>query len=180
MLLTGCGDTEGTAAPPQGTTPGPMSAPSSAPPPVTSGAASPLDGMIGCELITDDDVADIKAGYKITSNSENDGDPYICQWSVSAKAGSAIAFGLVIRPDKGLDQVVVREGWSETAGKVNEQREAKLLKEEREVSESCIVAMAVGPTSRVDVDGNGDKGAACEIVNTLASLVEKKLTEKGL
>lgn len=175
LLLSAC-DNDPTAVDgkPEPVTTGQSSAPG------TSVPASGVADLVGCELVTDAEVESLKPGYKQTEPHTDDGDKYNCEWLMGSGPADVIAIGLIIRPDMGVDQASVPPGFTAQDGKVNDTRDAKMLKQERTTTESCHVLMAVGPSSHVAVDGNGDKGVACGMVEKLASVVHMKLEERGL
>jgi hypothetical protein len=93
-----------------------------------------------------------------------------CKWTIPGQG----AFGLVLRAELGLNDIVVGSGTltdESVAG-----RRAKRLAEASGPG-GCMVAMQVGARSRVDVQvaARTDTAKACDIAARVATLVEPKL-----
>ena len=159
-VATGC-TTGGTATP--GTT-------ASTPTEQTSKTTTTSKPSSGGDALADFDPCEVlnsvAAQLKLTEIEEEGGDTCLAHYS------STVSFSLAAHPDLGIDEAVGGEKSDITVGS----RKAKLVKTPTTQS-SCLVAIEVSPTSRVDVgtSANASLDEACEAARTIATAIEPKL-----
>lgn len=189
LVLSACGDEDGTAIGGGGTTTPVPPVTSQPTAPTSAPAASPLEGKVGCEFVTEADIATVvPPGFKPAGPPEERGGSHRCQFQMRKGTEGVYTLDVVIRPDEGLDQVPFQngvDGWSVTEGTVDKVRPAVQAQKIRGGGQDCLIYMEVGPTSRVDAAGNSSgedsvENKTCDVVNKLALLVHEKLVKEGL
>ena len=125
-----------------------------------------LDLVDPCTLVSPAETARFQAGPAQPHGERT------CVWNVPGGG----FFGLTLRGEYGLDDIV------NTSGELSDEavggRKAKRLVEETGPG-GCLLAIEVGRRSRVDVQGiaRGDTAKACDMVTTVAALIEPRLPQ---
>ncbi|MGH3517205.1 MAG: DUF3558 family protein [Haloechinothrix sp.] len=179
VLASSCSEEPGTPSP--NDNPGENTQPTAA----TSGpAGTPLDAIVACDLLSVQDLSQ----FDVTEPGVDEGalggsDTSACGWDrASTDKHAGASFGIVVRPNQGIDSVVVNSDRTIEDGSF-EDRPARILKQQRAAGASCMLALAVGNTSRVDVNvvaaGRATLDEVCDTVNEIATIVEPKLPKDG-
>lgn len=159
-VATGC-TTGGTA------TPGPTGSTSTE---RTSKATTSTKPSTGGDTLADFDpcavLNSVAAQLNLTEIEKEGGDTCLANYS------STVSFSLAAHPDLGIEEAVGGEKSDIPVGS----RKGKLVKTPTTKS-SCLVAIEVTPTSRVDVgaSANASLDEACEAATKIATAVEPKL-----
>lgn len=156
----------------------------------TEPASNLLDAIVACDLLSAHDLSQ----FDVTEPGEDKGalagsDTSACGWGRSSTAErDGVAFSIAVRPNQGIDSVVVQADETIEDGNF-EGRPARMLREEREAGASCMLSLALGDRSRVDISANGggrshEAGKSridviCDTVNKIATIVEPKLPKDG-
>lgn len=137
---------------------------------------NPLSSVNACDLLTDRDTGPFKTqgqGHEDTSGSS--GAASDCQWVGRSANDSSTAFGVLVRPTQGIDDINT-SGGKLTRGDVNSRPAAQFASN---IGAKCLIALAVTPTSRVDISyviGAGtDSVEACQTADQIAGIVEPRL-----
>ena len=159
-VATGC-TTGGTA------TPGPTGATTTEQTSKTTASSKPSNGG---DLLADFDpcavVNSVAAQLKLTEIEEEGGDTCIANYS------SSVAFSLAAHPELGIEETVGGQPSDIAVGA----RKAKLVKSPTTTA-SCLVAIEVTATSRVDVgtSARASLDEACAAATAIATAIEPKL-----
>lgn len=176
LLLAGCSDEGGAPSP---TNTGQASAPVTQPSSPAQGDT--FAGLVACELLTAEEAKQLNAvGPGEDAGEVGGAGTSGCDWQTPYEDGKGATFGLTLRPQQGIADVVVEDGWTKQGAKFAG-LEAVVLKKQRETAASCTLVLAVGERSRVDVSANG-RGSAeeiCDLVADVATIVEPKLPKDG-
>ncbi|MFJ6670811.1 DUF3558 family protein [Actinosynnema sp. NPDC091369] len=159
-VATGC-TTDGTP------TPGPTGSTSTEQTSKTTTSTKPSTG--GDALADFDPCAvlnSVAAQLNLTGIEEEGGDTCLANYS------STVSFSLAAHPELGIDEAVGGEKSDIPVGS----RKGKLVKTPT-TKNSCLVAIEVTPTSRVDVgaSANASLDEACEAATKVATAIEPKL-----
>lgn len=153
------------------------SATSAAQPSATGGA---LDGLRACDLLTASEAEPLGIAEPGVDNGALAGTGTSrCEWSKPFVNGDGgFALSVVVRPEQTIGTVKVLSGWSSENGEFNG-RSARILKQVRAGGASCMLAIALGESSRIDIGATGDStDQTCGLVNDVASIIEPKLPKE--
>lgn len=142
--------------------------------PVTpsSGGSVGTSAIEPCSLLGAGDIAEY--GTFGEPAKENLGGDRVCGYQRERKSASedVLTISIDVRDQQGVKDVT-DIGGGVTTGNVHGRKAAQT---EGPASSACILALAVGEGSRVDVSVNaGDSKKACEIATKVADIVEPKL-----
>ncbi|PXY34947.1 hypothetical protein BAY59_05555 [Prauserella coralliicola] len=172
VLLAGCATDEPGSAEPMGETP--TSQPQSSSSSSTSSqdddgtSASSLDP---CTLLTKDDISSV-ATFEDAKETEMGGARGCDFYPVRTDASDLPSIGVAVRESQSVDSVN-DEGLGINTGDLNGRDLAQVP-----TPGGCIIAMAVGDSSRVDVTVTGlDTEKSCDLAGQVAEIVEPKLPE---
>lgn len=154
--------------------------PSNTPAPATTGSsADGLAGLNACDLLTSAEAAQFKAqGPGKVQDTQTSGASSACGWTGRSADDRSVSFGVLVRGSQSIDDLQTQaqsSGGTVSSGTLNgrDARQAKLA------SGGCILALKVGPDSRVDlsvvIGGVTDPTEACDIASRLGNVVEPKL-----
>jgi hypothetical protein len=134
----------------------------------SQGADDSLADVEPCSLMSDEDKT--RLGLRNEEDREIGG-ARLCKW-VAGTSSSTYSVGVGIRDSQGLAEVVGADGTPKPISVGG--REAR---EARDTSgETCLVAIGVSDSSRVDIQAIGpDMAQMCETAHEFAELVEPKL-----
>lgn len=173
LALAGCSGEEGGSALPADP-PGPSQPPSNTALPQSSASGdAPTAGLDACSLLSANDLAEF--GSFGTGTSEEMGGARGCGFDKELDSASDDSLGVTvaIRDEQGVDEVNNLGDGKET-GKVPGGRKAVRTSG----GTACIIALAVGEQSRIDVGTvAADAEQACEVADKVAGIVEPKLPE---
>jgi uncharacterized protein DUF3558 len=168
--LIGCSTTQtGSPAPVAG-------ASSTTPPAASSANANPLEAVQACKLLTNQEAAQFKPeGPGQQASTAASGAASDCEWMGRSSNDSSMAFGVLVRPTQGLNDIN-RNGGTLTEGDVNGRPADKFASN---IGGKCLIALAVTPTARVDVSvviGAGTNSVEpCQVASQIASFAEPRL-----
>jgi hypothetical protein len=131
--------------------------------------------MKPCDLLTSQEAAQFDAqGPGQVGDTQASGSTSACGWHGRSADDASVSFGIDIRATQGVDALRANGG-TITDGKVGS-RTARQL---QTVNAGCILALAVTPSSRVDVSvvvvGDDNSTQSCQIAGNIAAIVESKL-----
>lgn len=175
LLLIGCSDKQDGQPQPDPTT-GAAGTSGSAPSSSSSGGTDQtLAAVKPCELLTDQEVSQFQAqGSGAPDDNQAAGSTSSCGWHGHSSDDRSVSFGIDIRAEQGLDELRANGG-TISNGKVNS-RDARQL---QTPAGGCILALGVGPNSRVDISvvvgGAPNATESCQIASSLGNIVEPKL-----
>ncbi|MDX8030955.1 DUF3558 family protein [Lentzea sp. BCCO 10_0856] len=159
-LSAGCSGTAGQAKPdPTGTTP-------------TSGAASGLDSIKPCELLSDTEMKQL--GITDAGKPEKLGSADSCSWNISGNGGVHVG----VRKDRGVKDLTL-EGNKKYEVPVGKFTATKVEGQDGS-ADTCSIVISVTEGSSVSVvsnlsGGREDTAASCERATKAATLVAAKL-----
>lgn len=166
--ITGCasstGGTPTPASPNDSTTGAPTSSPDA------------LQSLDACTLLTQQEAAQFKPkapGQLNTTGSS--GAASDCEWIGRTKEDDSMAFGVLVRPTQSVDSVNANGGQL-TNGSLSGRPAVKLV---GHLNDTCIIALAVTPASRIDVTVTSgtatDPTEICQVADTIAGYVNPRL-----
>lgn len=159
-LSAGCSGTSGQAKPdPSGTTP-------------TSGAASGLDSIKPCELLTEAETKDL--GITNAGEPTKLGSADACDWNISGNGGVQVG----VRANRGVKDLTL-EGNKKSEVQVGKFAATKVEGQDGS-ADTCSIVISVTDSSSVSVisnlgGGHEDTAASCERATKAATLVAAKL-----
>jgi hypothetical protein len=137
----------------------------------TSGGASTAS-LQPCDLLS----ASVLSQNQLTkTDSGTQSGARTCAWtkSVDINGNGGYTLGVDIRDSQGLNDTS-DAGYTVRPDTIGGHQGKQL-----ERSGSCIVAIGVSSTSRVDVQASGDPGQSCPLANQFAKLIEPGLPGSG-
>ncbi|WP_199430814.1 DUF3558 family protein [Qaidamihabitans albus] len=169
-----CSDAEPGAAAPATSAPadGGESVPNTAPS-SPGDAAAPTASLDPCTLLEAGELAEF-ATFK-TGEQKDIASARACVWLPEREGGESLpTIGLNVRDSQGIDSVN-DTGQGTTAGELEGSGRKAV---QAPTTGGCTLALAVGETSRVDVQVSGvDTDQACDIAGKVADVVDPRLPE---
>jgi hypothetical protein len=137
--------------------------------PTSSGSG--LTSIQPCNLISSDIASQNQLG---TPTPVNEGDARACTWqNTTANNGEGYGIEIGIRDNQGINDVITAGG-TESTDNIGSHPGRQLKSAQ---SGTCLVAIGVTSSSRVDLQVNGgtDPNYGCQVANQFAKLIEPNL-----